>query len=100
MLGVDDDGIAGPSGEGIAEIVEGAMELAVAISTMAAARAGTASVIPALAANLGLGQILDACDALGGIGSVFTGSWHGLSPGRSLPGDTHVSTNLFTNSAR
>jgi hypothetical protein len=100
VLRVVDDGIAGPSGEGIAEVVEGAMVLAVAISTMAAARAGTASVIPALAANLGLGQILDACDALGGIGSVFTGSWHGVSPGRSLPGDTHATSNLFTDPAR
>jgi len=36
MLGVDHDAVAGPSGEGIAEVVEGATELAVAIGAMAA----------------------------------------------------------------
>jgi hypothetical protein len=100
VLGVDDDGLAGPSGEGIAEVVETATELAVAIGAMTAAWAGPASVIPALAADLGFGQILDAGYALGGVGSVFTGSWHDLSPGRSLPGDTHATTDLFTDPAR
>ena len=68
--------LAGPSGEGIAQVVESATEQAVAIGAMAAAWAGPPAVVPALAADLGLGQILDASDALGGIGSVFTGSWH------------------------
>ena len=36
---------------------------------MAAARAGPPAVIPALAADLGLGQIFDPCDALGGVGA-------------------------------
>jgi len=100
VLGVDHDAVAGPSGEGIAEVVEGATELAVAIGAMAATWAGPSAVIAVLAADLGLGQILDARDALGGVGSVFSGSWHGMSPGRGLPGDTHVSINLFTESAR
>jgi hypothetical protein len=100
VLGVDHDAIRGPSGKGIAQVVEGATELAVAVGAMAAARAGPSAVIPALAVDLGLRQILDARDTLGGVGPVFSGSWHGLSPGRSLPGDTDATTGLFTDSAR
>jgi hypothetical protein len=80
--------------------VEGATELVVAIGAMPAMWAGPPAIIAVLAADLGIGQILDARDALGGVGSVFSGAWHGVSPGRSLPGDTHVSINLFTESAR
>jgi hypothetical protein len=100
VLGVDDDGIAGPSGEGIAEVMEGAAALAVPVGAVIAARAETASVIPALPTDLGLGQILAACNAFGGVGSVFAGSWHDVSPGRNLPGDTHAFSGLFTNLTR
>jgi hypothetical protein len=79
--------------------VEGATERAVTVGPMSATWAGPSAVIPVLAADLGLGQILDARDALGGVGSVFSGSWHGVSPGRSLPGDTQATTNLFTKSS-
>ena len=76
------------------------MELVVAIGAMATMWTGPPAIIAVLAADLGIGQILDARDPLGGVGSVFSGSWHGVSPGRSLPGHTHVSINLFTESAR
>ena len=100
MLGGDHDAVAGPSGEGIAQVVEGATELAVTIGALAATWAGPSAVIAVLAADLGLRQILDARDALGRVGSVLSGAWHGVSPGKSLPGDTHGSINLFTESAR
>src|SRR5262249_10245593 len=70
------------SGQGIAQVVEHAPGLAVAVGAVAAARAGPAAVVAALAADLGFGQILDAVDALAGVGAVFAGSWHGASPGR------------------
>ena len=35
--------------------------------------------------DLGLGQVLDAGDALGGIGAVFAGSRHGETSGRNGP---------------
>src|SRR5262249_20344810 len=54
---------------------------------VAAPRAGPAAVIPAPEADVGPGQVVDAGDALGGIGAVFAGSWHGGTPGRGdLPG--------------
>ena len=63
-------------------------------------KTGLAAVIPALAADLGPGQILDASHALGGVGTVLSGSWYGVFPGRNLPGDTHAITDLFTEPAR
>jgi hypothetical protein len=66
----------------------------------AGGKTGLAAVNPALAADLGLGQILDASDALGGVGTVFSGSWYGVFPGRNLPSDTHAITDLFTEPAR
>jgi hypothetical protein len=100
VLGVDHDAVAGPSSEGIAKVVEGATELAVAIGAMAAAWAAPSAVITVLARDLGLGQILDARDAHSRVGAVFSGSWHDASPGRNLPSDTHATTNLFTDPAR
>jgi hypothetical protein len=38
---------------------------------------GPPAIIAVLAADLGSGQILDARDALGGVGPVFSGSWRG-----------------------
>jgi hypothetical protein len=77
MLGVDQDQVAGPSGEGIAQIVEGATSEAITVGAMATARTGSPPIISALDTDLGLGQVLDAVDPLGGIGSVFAGSRHG-----------------------
>jgi hypothetical protein len=75
---------------GVLQVMKGPSSLAIAIGAMAAAGTGRAAVIAALAADLGLGQVLDAVDALGGVGSIFAGSWHGASPGRKEvpPGNT------------
>src|SRR3954466_13845232 len=103
VLRVENDRVAWPSGEGIAQVMKGPSPLAIAIGTVAAARAGPAAVIAALAADLGLGQILDVTDPLGGIGAVFAGSWHGVPPlleGRVLPGSTPGDGDLFTDPAR
>src|SRR5512142_1482089 len=99
--GVEHDQVAGPSGEGIAEVVEGAAAATVAVSTVAAPRAGPAAVASAAEADIRSGQVVDAGDALGGIGAVFAGSWHGEAPGgRDLPGDTPGGGKLFTRGAR
>jgi hypothetical protein len=101
MLRVDQDDVAGSSGEGIAQVVEGAACQAVAVGAMAASRTGPPAVIAALAGDLGLGQIIDACGALGGVGAVFAGSWHDLAPGSGvLPGITISNGGLFTKFAR
>jgi hypothetical protein len=77
VLGIDHNQFAGPTGQGIAQVVEGASHPPIAIDALAATWAGSTTVISALAADLGLGQVLDAGDALGGIGAVFAGSRHG-----------------------
>jgi hypothetical protein len=101
MLGVDQDDVAGSSGEGVAQVVEGAACQAVAIGAVSAVRAGPPAVIAALAGDLDLGQVVDACGALGGVGAVFAGCRHGLAPGRGvLPGITKSNGGLFTKFAR
>src|SRR5512142_1277804 len=99
--GVEHDEVAGPSGEGVSEVVEGPAAPTIAVGAVAAPRAGSAAVVPAAEADVGLGQVVDAGDALGGIGAVFAGSWHGRAPGRGdLPGDTTGCGKLFTRMAR
>src|SRR5262249_56449186 len=101
VAGVEHDEVAGPAGEGVAEVVQGAAAPAVAVGTVAAPRAGPAAVVAAAEADVGPGQVVDAGDALGGIGTVFAGSWHGHAPGRrDLPGDTPGGGKLFTQGAR
>jgi hypothetical protein len=101
MLGVDQDDVARSSGEGVAQVVEGAACQAVAVGAVSAAWAGPLAVIAALAGDLGLGKVVDACGALGGVGAVFAGWRHRLAPGRGLlPGITKPSGVLFTKFAR
>jgi hypothetical protein len=101
MLGIDEDDVARSAGEGIAEVVEGAAGDAVAVGAMPAARARPPAIIAALAGELGLGQVVDACGALGGVGAIFAGSRHGVAPGRGfLPGITESDGGLFTKLAR
>jgi hypothetical protein len=76
MLGIDQDDITGSPGEGVAQVVKGASCQAVAVGAMAAAWAASPAVIAALAGDLGLGQIVDASSALGGVGAVFAGCRH------------------------
>ena len=93
--------VGGPPGEGIAQVVEGAPSEPIAVGAVATAWAGPPALISARDADLGRGQVLDAVDPLGGVGSVFARSWHGGSPGREgLPGITHCDGVLFTNTAR
>ena len=101
MLGVDQDDVAGSAGEGIAQVVEGAAGQAIAVGAVSAARAGPLAIIAALTGDLGLGQIVDTCGALGGVGAVFAGGRHGLAPGREdLPGITKLNGGLVTKFAR
>jgi hypothetical protein len=101
MLGVDQDDVAGPSGEGVAQVVEGAACQAVSIGAVSAARAGPPAVVATLAGDLGPGQVFDASGALGGVGAIFAGGGHGLAPGSGvLPGITISSGGLFTEFAR
>ena len=85
MLREEHDEIAGPPGQGIAEVVEGAATAAIAVGAFAASRTGPSSIVAAVDAHLGLGQILGAGDPHGGIGAVFAGSWHGVTPGKKGP---------------
>jgi hypothetical protein len=101
VLRVDQDDVAWSSGEGIAQVVEGATCQAVAVGAMAASRAGPLAVIATLAGDLGLGEVVNACSALGGVGAVFAGCRHGVAPGREvLPGITRLDGGLFTKFAR
>jgi hypothetical protein len=79
VLGVGQDEVAGASGDEVAEIVEGAMEDPVAVGTMATAGTGPSSEVAAAFADLGFWQVLNAGDALGGVGQVFSGTGHGAA---------------------
>src|SRR5262249_8176017 len=100
VLGIDQDQVAGPPGQGIAQVVEGASHQPITIGAMAAVWAGPPPVISALATEFGLGQVLDASDALGGVGSVFAGSWHGETPGRNGPTRNYARRWRFVHSIR
>lgn len=101
MLGVDQDDVAGSAGEGVAQVVKGAAGEAVAVGAMPAARTRPSAIIAAPAGDLGPGQVVDACGALGGVGAVIAGSRHGLAPGRGiLPGITQPNGGPFTKFAR
>ncbi len=100
VLGIDQDHVAGPTGQGVAQVVEGASHQPIAIGAMAAAWTGTAPVISALAADLGLGQVLDAGDARSRVGSIFAGSRHGETPGRNGPTRNYARRWRFVHSIR
>jgi hypothetical protein len=68
----------GPTREEVAEIVEVASDDAIAVGAVPAPRARPSLEVPTPSEDLGLGQILDPCDALGRIGAIFSGAWHGL----------------------
>jgi hypothetical protein len=59
MLRIDQDEIAGPSGEGVAQVVENAASPAVAVGTVSASRAGSSAIIAALAGEFGLGEVIE-----------------------------------------
>ena len=52
--GGEHDEVAGPTGEGVAEVVEGATAPAIAVGTVLTSRAGPAAVVPASEADVWL----------------------------------------------
>ena len=81
--------------------MEGAATDLVAIGAVSTIRATTPPVVPALDADLGLGQILGAADPHSGIGAIFARSWHDVTPERRvLPGITAEDGEVFTDPAR
>jgi hypothetical protein len=60
--------------------MQGTLAGFVAIGQMPTSQARTMVVVVVVGHDNGLGQIVDIDDALGGIGDVFTGSEHGMSP--------------------
>jgi hypothetical protein len=101
VLRGEQDDVAGPPGEGVAQVVEGAANEPIAGGAVSAMRAGAPPVVAAADAEIGLGQVLGASDSESGIGAIFAGSWHGVPPeGEDLPGDTLVGGKVFTDSAR
>jgi hypothetical protein len=77
VLGVGQDEVAGPPGDEVAEVVEGPLEDAVPVGAVVTSWARPPPVVAAAFAEFGLGQILDASDALGGVGQVFSGARQG-----------------------
>jgi hypothetical protein len=84
MLRIDEDDVAGSACEGIAEVMQGAACHSVTVRTMGAVGTGPPAIITALAVNLGLGKVVDASGALGGIGAIFAGRWHEWCPGKGF----------------
>src|SRR3954447_14069198 len=79
VLRVRQPDVMGPAREEVAEVVEGARELAIAVGAVPAAGTGPSLEVAAASEDLGLGQVLDPSDAFGGVGAIFSGSWHGCN---------------------
>jgi hypothetical protein len=77
VLGVSQADVVGPPGEEIAEVMEGALELAIAVGAVPTAGTGPAFEVAAASEDLGRGEVLDAGDAFGRVGTVFSRAWHG-----------------------
>ena len=80
MLRIRNDNIPGPLGNRIAQIVERPLQGSMPVATPLALRARAVGGISAAADDLGLRQVLNTCDSLGTIGSVFSRSRHGYPP--------------------
>jgi hypothetical protein len=76
VLRVAEAEVTRPPGDEVPQIMEGPLGLAVAIGAVAAVRARSPLVIAAAVEDLGLGQVLNAGDAFGGVGAIDAGSWH------------------------
>jgi hypothetical protein len=77
VLGVGQDEVAGPPGDEVAEVVEGPLEDPVTVGAVATSWARPPPIVAAAFTELGPGQVLDAGNALGGVGQVFSGSGQG-----------------------
>ena len=81
MLGVSQADVAGPPGEEIAEVMEGAPELAIAVGAVSTAGTGPAFEVAAASEDLGRWEVLDAGDAFGRVRAIFYSPGPGM--GRS-----------------
>jgi hypothetical protein len=88
VLGIAQAKIDRPPRGAIPQVMEGPRDLTVAVGAVAASGAGTAAVVAAASEDLGLGEVVDAGDAFGGVGAIVSGSWQGdvLLVVRSLQG--------------
>src|SRR5262245_59992346 len=77
--GEGEDQVDGASGAGVSQVVQGRRGAGVAGGAASAARAAAGFVVAAAPFDAGLGQVLDAADALGGVGDVFSWPEHGPS---------------------
>jgi hypothetical protein len=101
VLRAEKDDVAGPLGEGVAQVVEGAADEPIAGGAVPAMRARAPAVVAAADADVGLGQVLGPSDAESRVGAIFAGSRHGIPPKRrALPGDTLDDGKVFTETAR
>jgi hypothetical protein len=89
MPGERDDEVDGAAGARVAEVVQGARGGGVAAGTGAAARTAASFVVAAALFETRLGELLDAGDALGGIGNIFAGSRHGGDLHTQMPPYLH-----------
>jgi hypothetical protein len=79
MLRVGEHDIAWPSGDKVADIVQGARECLVSVAAFAAVRAGTMLEVATLLDDLWFGKILRPRDPFRRIWPVFTGTRHGIA---------------------
>src|SRR3954468_5300065 len=101
VLRAAQDDVAGPAGERVPQVVEGAAGDPISVGAVTAPRAGAPTVVAAADADLGLGQVFGTIDTDRRIGSIFAGSWHGVAPGRRvLPGNTLDDGEVFIIPAR
>lgn len=99
VLRVEQDDVARPAGERVAQVVEGAVGDPIAVGAMTTPRARAPPV--AADADLGFGQITGPVDAESRAGTIFAGSWHGVPPEKTvLPGDTLSDGKMFIVPAR
>jgi hypothetical protein len=61
----------------VPHVMQHTLHAAMPIGAVFASRTWLPSEIPTTVDDLRLGQVLSACDAFGGIGQVFSRSWHG-----------------------
>src|SRR5262249_53410731 len=97
VLRGEQDDVARPAGEGVAEIMETTVDDPIAVGAVAA----PPTVVADTDADLGLGQGLEWIEAESRLRARFAGSWHGVSPERMLvPGDTLGDGRMFIIPAR
>jgi hypothetical protein len=85
MTGVGDDEVKRAVAAWVAQVVQGAFAEGGASGPGATAWAAACWIIAAAPLDTGLGKILDAGDALGGVGDIVARSEHGLTLHTQVP---------------